>query len=69
MLHNLNGIGDALEAGDEDEIKLRTDLQINNWNDAKDIYERANKLSPFGPGDWSVEQGIEILKEIRDAEN
>lgn len=66
MLHNLNSIGDALQTGSNEEIQYRINLMIRDWSDRKDTFERAKNLS-HGHGDWSVEQGIVILKEIRES--
>lgn len=63
MLHNLWGIGEAMQSQDSDLISEAIDKQISYWMQHHSEIEQA-RLDTIA-GDWSVQGGIDILNEIK----
>lgn len=68
MLHNLTGIGNAIQSEDKEILNIAIDKQVTYWLRHTTEIEQA-RLNSIIVGTWSVQEGIGILNDIRNANN
>ncbi|WP_099609469.1 hypothetical protein [Vibrio coralliilyticus] len=66
MLHNIDGIGNAISNGCPDQIKTEVEKQIGYWKRHQESIETAATNTGFGR-QLNVDQGILLLEKIKDA--